>query len=166
MLETNGKLDRNLLKELGTRRLLSKKYVIFILICAAVCLVGAVLTGYVHDYAYCFYFIVLTIVFIAVIPLATSSLIKRQMNLIRETTGTGYIEYHVVADDDGLHVDNIDTKGHVNLPYAVIAQAFVSKSAIVIVTNARQMIPMFPSETLTSDDIAAYLTEKGIPISR
>lgn len=166
MIETNGKLDRNLLKELGARRLLSRKYIIFVIICAAICLVGATLTGYVHDYAYCLYFILLAIVFIAVIPIATASLIKRQMNLIRETTGTGYIEYHVVADDSGLHVDNVDTKGHVDLPYAVISQAFVSKSAIVIVTNARQMIPMFPSESTSPDDIVTYLAEKGIPINR
>lgn len=166
MIETNGKLDRNLLKELGARRLLSRKYVAFVLICAVICLVGATLTGYVHDYSYCLYFIILAIVFIAVVPIATASLIKRQMNLIRETTGTGYIEYHIIADDSGLHIDNVDTNGHVDLPYAVIAHAFVSKSTIVIVTNARQMIPMFPSENISSDDIVDYLAEKGIPISR
>ncbi len=166
MIETTGRLDRNLFKELGFRRLLSPKYTIFMFICAAICLVGAALTASIGDYSYCAYFVVLAIAFVAVIPIATSSVTKRQMNLIRETTGNGSIGYHVVADDNGLHIENTDTHGQTTIPYAIVSRAYVLKSSIVLTTNARQMIPMFPSETVSSDEIVDYLIEKGIPVSR
>ena len=134
--------------------------------CAAICLIGTALTASINDYAYCAYFIVLAIAFIAVIPIATSAVIKKQMNLIRETTGNGSIGYHVVADDDGLHIENTDTHGQTTIPYAIVSRAYVLKNSIVLTTNARQMIPMFPSETVSSDEIVNYLTEKGIPVSR
>lgn len=166
MIETTGRLDRNLFKELGFRRLLSPKYTIFMFTCAAICLVGAALTASINDYAYCTYFVVLAIAFIAVIPIATSAVIKKQMNLIRETTGNGSIGYRVKADDDGLHIENTDTHGQASIPYAIVSHAYVMKSSIVLMTNARQMIPMFPSESISSDDIIEYLEEKGIPINR
>lgn len=49
-LETNGRLDMALLKKMGPRRLLSPRYVAFIAVCVAVCLIGAISTYRIHDY--------------------------------------------------------------------------------------------------------------------
>lgn len=165
-LETNGRLDMALLKKMGPRRLLSPWYVAFIAVCVAVCLIGAISTYHIHDYSYTAYFCVLAAVFAAIVPLATSAVIRRQMSIIRETTGSGSVGYRVVADDSGLHIDNTDTNGHVDIPYAQVCKAYVMKEAVVVVTNARQMIPMFPSESATLTDIYCHLSEKGIPFSK
>lgn len=164
-LETNGRLDMALLKKMGPRRLLSPWYVAFIAVCVAVCLVGAISTYRIHDYAYTAYFCIVAVVFAAIVPLATSAVIRRQMGIIRETTGSGSVGYRVVADDSGLHIDNTDTNGHVDIPYAQVRKAYVMKEAVVVVTNARQMIPMFPSESVSVTDISCHLSEKGIPVS-
>lgn len=164
-LETNGRLDMALLKKMGPRRLLSPWYVAFIAVCTAVCLIGAISTYRIHDYSYTVYFCVLAAVFAAIVPLATSAVIRRQMGVIRETTGSGSVGYRVVADDSGLHIDNTDTHGHVDIPYAQIRKAHVMKEAVVVVTNARQMIPMFPSESVSVTDISCHLSDKGIPVS-
>lgn len=39
------------------------------------------------------------------------------------------------------------------------------KEAVVVVTNARQMIPMFPSESVSVTDTSCHLSDKGIPVS-
>ena len=70
-LETNGRLDMALLKKMGPRRLLSPWYVAFIAVCVAVCLIGAISTYRIHDYAYAVYFCIIAVVFIAIVPLAT-----------------------------------------------------------------------------------------------
>lgn len=164
-LETNGRLDMALLKKMGPRRLLSPWYVAFIAVCVAICLIGAISTYRIHDYAYTAYFCIIAAVFDAIVPLATSAVIRRQMGVIRETTGSGSVGYRVVADDSGLHIDNTDTHGHVDISYAQVRKAHVMKEAVVVVTNARQMIPMFPSESVSVTDISCHLSDKGIPIS-
>ena len=164
-LETNGRLDMALLKKMGPRRLLSPWYVAFIAVCVAVCLIGAISTYRIHDYAYTVYFCIIAVVFAAIVPLATSAVIRRQMRVIRETTGSGSVGYRVVADDSGLHIDNTDTNGHVDIPYAHVRKAHVMKETVVVVTNARQMIPMFPSESVSVTDISCHLSDKGIPVS-
>lgn len=165
-LETNGRLDMAFLKKMGPRRLLSPWYVAFIAVCVAVCLIGAISTYRIHDYIYTVYFCIIAVVFAAIVPLATSAVIRRQMRVIRETTGSGSVGYRVIADDSGLHIDNTDTNGHVDIPYAQVRKAYVMKEAVVVVTNARQMIPMFPSESVSVTDISYHLSEKGIPVSR
>ena len=155
-LETNGRLDRELLKKMGPCRLLAPWYV---------CLIGAIATYRIHDYAYAVYFCIVAAVFAAIVPLATSAVIKRQMGIIRETTGSGSVGYRVVADGDGLHIDNTDTNGHVDIPYVQVRKAYAMKGVVVLVTNARQMIPMFSSESVTLTDISCLLSEKGIPVS-
>lgn len=116
-------------------------------------------------HAYTVYFCIIAAVFAAIVPLATSAVIRRQMGVIRETTGSGSVGYRVIADDSGLHIDNTDTNGHVDIPYAQVRKAHVMKEAVVVVTNARQMIPMFPSESVSVTDISCHLSDKGIPVS-